>query len=117
MYAPVEAYRQWAQPHMAVKLPPGAQWRRLPLRSKVQGYGSSLSRIDLVNVQGEESHAEAAEENEQVLSGERHGNALHNFTNKHNGSAAVPKSSERGLGERRPRGAIALGPLVAGKLP
>ena len=113
----MEAYRRWAQRDLAAKLPPQAQWRRLPLRSKVQLYGSSLSRIDLVNVQGEESHAEAAEENEQVLSGERHGNALHNFTKKHNGSAAVPESSERELGKGRPSGAIASGLPVAGKLP
>ena len=91
-----------------MKLPPEAQWQRLPLRSKVQRQGSSLSRIDLVNVEGEKSHAEAAEENEQVLSGERHDNALHNFTKKHNGSAAVPES-ERERGEGRPSGAIALG--------
>ena len=103
------ADRRWAQRDLAVKLPPEAQWRCLPLRSKVQRYGSSLSRIDLVNVQGEESHAEAAEENEQVLSGERHGNALHNFTNKHNDSASVYESSERELGEGRPSDAIALG--------
>ena len=117
MCASVEAYRQWAQRDLAVKLPREAQWRRLPLRSKVQRYGSSLSRIDLVNVQGEESHAEAAEENEQVLSGERHSNALHNFTKKHNGSAAVPESSERELSGGRPSVAIALGLPVAGKLP
>ena len=62
--APVEAYRPWAQVDLEVTLPIEAQWQRLPLRSKVQQRGSSPSRIDLVNVQGEESHAEAAEENE-----------------------------------------------------
>ena len=87
-----------------MKLPPEAQWRRLPLRSKVQQQGSSLSRIDLVNVEGEKSHAEAAEENEQVLSGERYSNALHNFINNHNGLWDVP---ERERGEGRPSGAIA----------
>ena len=113
----MEAYRRWAELDLAVTLPIEAQWRCLPLRSKVQRQGSSLSRIDLVNVQGEESHAEAAEENEQVLSGERHSNALHNFTKKHNGSAAVPESSERELSGGRPSVAIALGLPVAGKLP
>ena len=102
----MEVYRRWAQRDLAVKLPPKAQWQRLPLRSKVQRQGSSLSRIDLVNVQGEKSHAEAAEENEQVLSGERHSNALHNFTNNHNGLSDVPES-KRERGEGRPSGAIA----------
>ena len=104
----MEAYRRWAQLDLAVTLPIEAQWRCLPLRSKVQQRGSSTSRIDLVDVQGEESHAEAAEENEQVLSRERHDNALHNFTNKYNDPSDAPES-ERGLGEARPSGAIALG--------
>ena len=120
----MEVYRRWRQRNLAVKLPPKAQWRCLPLRSKVQREGSSLGRIDFVNVQGEEGHAEAAEENEQILSGERHRNALHNFTTNHNGptDAPEPSKSERELGEGRsgggtkPSGAIALGLLAAGKL-
>ena len=104
----MEVYRRWAQRDLAVKLPPEAQWRCLPLRSKVQREGSSLSRIDLVNVQGEEGHAEAAEKNKQVLSGERHRNALHNFTKNHNGStdAPEPSKSERELGKGRPSQAV-----------
>ena len=53
----------------------------LPLPQVAQRGGSSfcVRRRDLVNVQGKKSHAEAAEEHEQVLGGERYESALQNY--------------------------------------
>ena len=119
----MEVYRRWAQRDLAVKLPPEAQWRCLPPRSKVLRKGSSLSRIDLVDVQGEEGHAEAAECDEQVLSGEGHDSHYRTLlTNVTAAQGCVVKSFRGGCGQSSffmtyPFGAIKTGLEKAFRLP
>ena len=72
LYASEQVFHRWAQQALATKLPSEARGRCLLLLSEAQRKGSSLSRCDLVDVQSEKSHPKAAEQDEQVLTGERH---------------------------------------------
>lgn len=72
LYASEQVFHRWAQQALATKLPSEALGRCLLLLSKAQRKGSSLSGCDLVDVQSEKSHPKAAEQDEQVLTGERH---------------------------------------------
>ena len=53
----------------------------LPQAAPLEGSCFCVRRRDLVDVQSEESHAEAEEQHEQVLSAEGHQVALQNFVN------------------------------------
>ena len=72
LYASEQVFHRWAQQALATKLPSEARGRCLLLLSKALRTGSSLSRCDLVDVQSKESHTKAAEQDEQILTGERH---------------------------------------------
>ena len=64
--------RRLALMSMARRLPRKVQGRCLLLQSAVQSMCSSSGCVDLVNVQGKQSHAEASEEHQQVLRRELH---------------------------------------------
>ena len=72
LYASEQVFHRWAQQALATKLPSEARGRCLLLLSKALRTGSSLSRCDLVDVQSKESHTKAAEQDEKILTGERH---------------------------------------------